>query len=52
MALFGKTVAQWRGEKGNKRKIPNIRDFAPTEELIVLIQSGRHECRFDKTGSV
>lgn len=37
MALFGKTAAQWRSEKGIKGKIPNIRDFASAEELVVLI---------------
>ncbi|MDD2968095.1 MAG: KilA-N domain-containing protein [Lachnospiraceae bacterium] len=37
MALFGKTAAQWRTEKGIKGKTPNIRDFASAEELIVLI---------------
>ena len=37
MALFGKTAAQWRNEKGIKGKTPNIRDFASAEELVVLI---------------
>ena len=37
MALFGKTAAQWRSEKGIKGKTPNIRDFASAEELVVLI---------------
>ena len=37
MALFGKTAAQWRNEKGISRKTPNIRDFASAEELVVLI---------------
>ena len=37
MALFGKTAAQWRNEKGINRKTPNIRDFASAEELVVLI---------------
>ena len=37
MALFGKTAAQWRSEKGVKGKTPNIRDFASAEELVVLI---------------
>ena len=37
MALFGKTAAQWRTEKGVKGKTPNIRDFASAEELVVLI---------------
>ena len=37
MALFGKTAAQWRREKGIKGKTPNIRDFASAEELVVLI---------------
>ena len=37
MALFGKTAAQWRNEKGIKEKTPNIRDFASAEELVVLI---------------
>ena len=37
MALFGKTAAQWRNEKGIKGKTPNIRDFASVEELVVLI---------------
>ena len=37
MALFGKTAAQWRSEKGIKGKTPNIRDFALAEELVVLI---------------
>ena len=37
MALFGKTAAQWRNEKGISGKSPNIRDFASTEELVVLI---------------
>ena len=37
MALFGKTAAQWRNEKGIKGKNPNIRDFASAEELVVLI---------------
>ncbi len=37
MALFGKTAAQCRSEKGIKGKIPNIRDFASAEELVVLI---------------
>lgn len=37
MALFGKTAAQWRSEKGIKGKILNIRDFATAEELVVLI---------------
>ena len=37
MALFGKTAAQWRIEKGIKGKTPNIRDFASAEELVVLI---------------
>ena len=36
-ALFGKTAAQWRSEKEIKGKIPNIRDFASAEELVVLI---------------
>ena len=37
VALFGKTAAQWRSEKGIEGKIPNIRDFASAEELVVLI---------------
>lgn len=37
MALLGKTAAQWRSEKVIKGKTPNIRDFASTEELVVLI---------------
>lgn len=37
MALFGKTAAQWRNEKGIKGKNPNIRDFASAKELVVLI---------------
>ena len=37
MALFGKTAAQWRAEKGIKGKTPNVRDFASAEELVVLI---------------
>ena len=37
MALFGKTAAQWRNEKGIKGKTPNIRDFVSAEELVVLI---------------
>ena len=37
MALFGKTAAQWRTEKGIKGKTHNIRDFASAEELVVLI---------------
>lgn len=37
MALFGKTAAQWRKEKGISGKTPNIRDFASAEELVVLI---------------
>ncbi len=37
MALFGRTAAQWRSEKGISGKIPNIRDFASAEELVVLI---------------
>ena len=37
MALFGKTAAQWRSEKGIKGRTPNIRDFASAEELVVLI---------------
>ena len=37
MALFGKTAAQWRTEKGIKGKTSNIRDFASAEELVVLI---------------
>lgn len=37
MALFGKTAAQWRAEKGISGKTPNIRDFASAEELVVLI---------------
>ena len=37
VALFGKTAAQWRNEKGIKGKTPNIRDFASAEELVVLI---------------
>lgn len=37
MALFGKTAAQWRNEKGISGKTPNIRDFAFAEELMVLI---------------
>ena len=37
MALFGKTAAQWRNEKGTKGKTPNIRDFASSEELVVLM---------------
>ena len=53
MALFGKTAAQWRSQKGIKGKTLNIRDFASAEELVVLInQSRRYECQFDKTGSV
>ncbi|WP_347707273.1 hypothetical protein [Anaerotruncus colihominis] len=35
--MFGKTAAQWRNEKGISGKIPNIRDFASAEELVVLI---------------
>ena len=38
MALFGKTAAQWRNEKGIKGKTPNIRDFASAEEQFVLIE--------------
>lgn len=37
MALFGKTAAGWRNEKGIYGKTPNIRDFASAEELVVLI---------------
>lgn len=37
MALFGKTAAQWRNERGVNGKTPNIRDFASAEELVVLI---------------
>ena len=37
MALFGKTAAQWRNENCVSGKIPNIRDFASAEELVVLI---------------
>ena len=37
MALFGKTAAQWRNEKGISGKTPSIRDFASAEELFVLI---------------
>ncbi len=37
MALFGKTAAGWRSEKGISGKMPNIRDFASAEELVVLI---------------
>ena len=37
MALFGKTAAQWKNEKGIKANTPNIRDFASAEELVVLI---------------
>lgn len=37
VALFGKTAAQWRNEKGIKGETPNIRDFASAEELVVLI---------------
>ena len=37
MALFAKTAAQWRNEKGISGKSPNIRDFASAEELVVLI---------------
>ena len=37
MALFGKTATQWRSEQGINGKIPNIRDFASAEELVVLI---------------
>ena len=37
MALFGKTAAQWRSEKGINEKKLNIRDFATAEELVVLI---------------
>ena len=33
MALFGKTAAQWRSEKGIKGKTPNIRDF--TVRIVV-----------------
>ena len=37
MALFGKTAAQWRVEKGIGEKTLNIRDFASAEDLVVLI---------------
>ena len=37
MALFGKTASQWRSETGVKDMIPNMRDFASAEELVVLI---------------
>ncbi len=37
MALFGKTVAQWRNEKGKNSKAPNIRDFVLAEGLVVFI---------------
>ena len=37
MALFGKTAAQWRQEKGISGGACNIRDFASAEELVVLI---------------
>lgn len=37
MALFGKTAAQWRNEKGISTKTPNIRGFASVEELVVFI---------------
>lgn len=40
MALSGKTAVLWRSEKEikeNKRKPFNVRDFASTEELVVLI---------------
>ncbi len=40
MALFGKTAAQWRSQKGIKGKTLNIRDFASAEELVVLINQG------------
>ncbi len=35
MALFGKTAAQWRNEKGISGKTPNIRDYASAEELVL-----------------
>ncbi len=38
MALFGKTAAQWRNEKGIKGKTLNIRDFAPLIMIIILQQ--------------
>ena len=37
MALFGKTATQRRNEKGINGKMPNIRDFASAQELVVLI---------------
>ena len=37
MAVFGKTAAQWRVENRIGGKMPNIRDFASAEELVVLI---------------
>lgn len=37
MALFGKTASQWRKETNTKGMIPNIRDYASAEELVVLI---------------
>ena len=37
MALFGRTAAQWRKEKGIIEKTINIRDYATAEELVVLI---------------
>ena len=37
VALFGRTAADWRHEKGISGKNPNIRDFASAEELVVLI---------------
>ena len=37
MALFGMTAAQWRKENAVKGMSPNIRDYATTEELVVLI---------------
>lgn len=37
VALFGKTAAGWRNEKGIDGRTPNIRDYASAEELVVLI---------------
>ena len=48
VALFGKR--QHNGdEKGIKGKTPNIRDFCFCEGIGCAYQSGRQQCRFDKT---
>lgn len=50
MALFGTTAKQWRD--ANPKTDGNIRDSATTEQLVVLSNLDKHQCRFNSSGII